>query len=92
MKLKVLACFDSKAGVFSVPFFLTTVSLGLRAFSDAANIPDHAINKHPEDYSLFLLGEWNDENGAFIALPEPKSLGNALNFKKQENSDVRQIA
>lgn len=92
MKLKVLACYDSKAGVYSTPFFQPTVNTGMRAFSDAANTPDHSINKHPEDYCLFLLGDWDDETGVFTPLADPKSLGKATNFKKEENDHVRKVA
>lgn len=90
MKLKVMACYDSKAGCYSTPFYTQTVNVALRAFADAANIPDHAMNKHPEDYTLFLLGEFDDETGIHTPC-EPKLLQNATNYKK-EPSNVRQIA
>lgn len=91
MKLKILSCFDSKAGVYSTPFYVASLGIGLRAFSDAANTKDSPVNKHPEDYTLFLLGDFDDETGHTTPLAEPKLLQNATNFKK-ENSNVRQVA
>lgn len=91
MIYQVFAVYDSKAGAYSVPFYQSTTSMALRAFAEAANMPDHPLGKHPEDYSLFYLGEWDDTKGEHRA-SAPKNLGLAANFKKEENSSVRKIA
>lgn len=91
MILQMLCVYDSKAGAHSTPFFTATLGLARRAFSDAANMPDHPVGKNPADYTLFLLGTWDDQTAVLTALPEHKNLGLASNFVK-ENSDVRKIA
>jgi hypothetical protein len=40
----------------------------LRAFTDIATDADHQIGKHPEDYSLYRLGTWNDNKGEISPL------------------------
>lgn len=75
----VYAVFDSAAKAFLPPFCLRNDGEALRAFRDVANSGSHQIGKYPEDYTLFLLGTFNDSLGEFIGQePGPKSLGSAL--------------
>lgn len=83
---QVLAVYDSKAGAHAPPFFCSTLGIARRTFSDAANMPDHPLSKNSEDFTLFLLGTWNDETAVFTPLPEAKNLGLAANFKKEVTS------
>lgn len=84
MNMYVMAVYDSKAGVHSVPYYSITLGIAIRAFREAANTLDHPVCKYPEDYSLFELGMWNDETAVFTPLREPKNLGLAATYKKQE--------
>lgn len=71
MMTKMFSVFDSKAVVFGLPIFVPTKGAAIRSFSDVANDPKSSIGKHPEDYSLFYLGEFDDSTGSFHpVLPE----------------------
>ncbi len=59
----IYSIYDSASGLYSRPFFMTTDAAAIRAFTDIANDKNEAVGSHPEDYSLFLLGEWNDVHG-----------------------------
>ncbi len=63
MKAQCYAVFDSCAGIYEKPFFSTTDDLVKREFQDIAVSADHPIGKHPEHYSLWRLGIFNNENG-----------------------------
>lgn len=76
MKVHVFSVLDSKIGSFAQPWFSPTVASGLRAFSEAAQDGQSTIAKHPGDFSLYLLGVFDDETGEF-SNSKPASLGTA---------------
>lgn len=81
MKTKVFSVFDSKAAVFGTPFFMPTEGAAVRAFTDAANDGGTLLSKHPEDFSLFLIAEFDDGIGVFEELKH-QNFGLASSFKK----------
>lgn len=82
MILQVLVAYDAKAHAFCQPFYVSHVDLGIRAFMAAANTPGQELNKHPEDFTLFHIGAFNDENARFILLNEPLQVAFAANLKQ----------
>ena len=79
MLIEIYTVHDSATGAFLQPFFAQRDGAALRGFSDLVNQEGHEFNKHPEGYTLFNIGTYNDENGT-IEPREPKSLGNAVTF------------
>lgn len=71
--------YDSKAEIYLPPFFCPTAGIATRAFSDCVNSEEHQFGKHPGDYTLFFLGEFNDQDASF-ALKNPTSVGNGVEF------------
>ncbi len=63
MKVQLYAIFDTCSGIYEKPFFSTHDDLVRREFQDVATGAEHPINKHPEHYSLWRLGVFNNENG-----------------------------
>jgi hypothetical protein len=78
MKLQIFAVWDCKAEAFSRPFFAQSKGAAIRSFQDAANDVSSEIGKHPEDYTLFHMGEFSDDLGSFGILPAPESLAAAI--------------
>ncbi len=78
---KMFVIYDSKANAYMQPWFLTQNGMAVRAFSDCVNSDDHNFSRHPEDYTLFSLGEFDDQT-AKITRAEPISLGNGVQYKK----------
>lgn len=91
MKLKVFSVHDVKAEAFLPPFFLPNTQMAVRVFADGANDATHMFCKHPGDFHLFELGEWNGETSEFDLYASPKSLGLALIHKKVDLVDEAQI-
>lgn len=79
MKLEIFAIFDSKAAAYMQPMFVLTKAMVIRDFTDAAR-GDNAIGKHPEDFTLFHLGTFDDSDGSFDMLSTPVSLGVAIEY------------
>lgn len=63
MRLKVFSVYDSKAAAYLQPFFSTTVGLAMRSFGDAVKDEGHQFHRHAADYTLYQIGEFDDEKG-----------------------------
>lgn len=64
MKLTGFSIYDTKAEAFMPPFFMPSIGLGVRAFGDVLRDPNSPIGKHPRDYELFKVGEFDDSTGS----------------------------
>lgn len=80
----MFSVYDSKAQAFLPPWIMPQTTMAQRTFSDCANSKDHQFGVHPEDYTLFQLGMWDDETGVLDQLPSPRSLGLALEYVKRD--------
>lgn len=63
MKAQCYAIFDQCSGIYEKPFFSTADDLVKREFQDVATSADHPISNHPEHYSLWRLGMFDNTNG-----------------------------
>ena len=54
----------------------------IRAFSNTVNSPESQFSKHPGDYTLFEIGEYDEETGTLIPHQSKISLGCAIEHKK----------
>jgi len=79
MQMRVFSVFDSKAEIYGMPFFMPNIQMAKRAFADYANDATTNVGKHPEDYTLFELGLFDDNNGRLTAIGTPVSHGLAIN-------------
>jgi len=68
MILFVVCVKDRAADVFNRPFFVPHRNVAIRDFTDEVNrvAGDNQLNKHPDDFDLYLLGEFDDARGAFV--------------------------
>ena len=68
MILFVVCVKDRAADVFNRPFFVPHRNVAIRDFTDEVNrvAGDNQLNKHPDDFDLYLLGEFDDSKGAFL--------------------------
>jgi len=72
MTMSICSVFDSKAESWHSPMVFQAVPQASRSFGDAVNQKDSDFNKHPEDYALFHLGEFDDETGNLFPLKSPE--------------------
>lgn len=69
MKLQMMSVFDRALGAYMQPWFAQSKGQAQRMFTDEINNPQGDMHKHPEDYALFHLGEWDNETGALTKEP-----------------------
>ncbi|QCQ85000.1 nonstructural protein [Blackfly microvirus SF02] len=75
MRLILCAVFDSKVGAYTPPFACKTKGEAIRSFSDACLDEKGTFIKHPSDFRLFYLGEYDDNSGMLHpVLPSPEPL------------------
>lgn len=72
MQFVMIAVRDDKAEAFlGKPTAAPTVEVAMRDFGDLVNARDgkeNSVTRHPEDYSLWLLGRWDAGTG--VITPE----------------------
>ena len=89
MKFSICSVRDSKAGAFMIPFFTRNRDTGIRSVMMAMQDPSHEFYKFHDDYTLFELGVYDDDDGSFLVHPAPEVLvtGTALfsSIKRGEN-------
>lgn len=82
--------YDSAAQRYLDPFVAPTVAFAIRGFTEAVNQEGHQFKKFPEDYTLFVCGEFDPETGKLVE-QEPQSLGVAITFVAQGPQEMRDI-
>lgn len=91
MKTKAFAVYDSKAKFFDKPIYLRNSAEAIRAFETEANSGKSAISQYPADFTLFEVGEYDDETGLLTSEKAHINLGCALQYKKQSPTTPAQL-
>lgn len=82
MRLLAFSIRDAKAEAFMRPFFSPTAGLAIRSFRDLVNDPASEVGRHPEDYTLFRIGSFDELSGELVKEEPVFSLGLAATFKE----------
>lgn len=67
---------------FGSPIIASNKAKAMLIFNDEIQHPDSMLNKHPENYSLYALGQYNEETGEIISKVE--YLDKASNYVKKD--------
>lgn len=91
--MNVYSIFDSAASAFATPFFMQNDGLAVRAFSDNINRVEEktALSEHPDQFTLFKIGEFEDKTGVLEKYDTPRSLGLAVEFVEQKIMSENQV-
>jgi len=67
MRYKVCAIRDRAGDVYSQPMFFNSIGSAVRAFGDEVKraADNNNLHKHPEDFDLYQVGEFDDNTGEF---------------------------
>jgi len=65
----MFSLYDSKSESFSQPFFCRTRGAAVRAITDEVNDERATsdVHRHPVDFELYEIGEFNESRGCFTA-------------------------
>lgn len=84
MKHKMFTVYDSKAEVYMRPFFARADGEATRMFAASVADPNHQFGSNPADYTLFAIGEYDDDSARFTQYEVFTNLGNGVRFLKKE--------
>lgn len=85
MKTKVYSLFDVKAAVYGTPFFMQNDSMATRSFADLVNDKQTMVNRHPEDFTLHGVGQFDDDKGLLEGMT-PWIVATAASLVKEPRS------
>jgi hypothetical protein len=61
--LRIYCVFDEKSGLYGMPHFLQSDGLAIRSFSGGCDDPNTDLNRYPEDFFLYYVGDFNVVSG-----------------------------
>jgi hypothetical protein len=84
MILRLFTVYDSAAEAYLPPFYTKSSGEALRSFSDTCADTTHAFHKHPNDYTLFHVGQFDDTTCTFEINTAPTPLAHAHELTNRE--------
>lgn len=61
--MKAYSIYDKVANAYNKPFYCLNDGMAIRIFSEVVNDGKSEICSHPEDYSLFYVGDFSEQTG-----------------------------
>lgn len=86
----VYAVFDSAAGSFGNLMVFPSDGLAVRAMREAVQSKDSLINKNPTDFSLFVIGRYDQAQGELIPMKAPEKIIAAVQLMDTVASVVKE--
>lgn len=81
---KVLcSIYDSKAEYWSLPMCFHSEAQAVREFGNAVNGNDTEYGRHPEDYTVFALGTFDESTGTIDVFEVPSALAVGIILVKE---------
>ena len=84
MVIKIYSIYDEKAEAYSRPYYSSHHGEAIRAFQDAVTEQGSRFGKHPADYKLYCIGEYDDNTGCIKGVTNPTYLASATDYVKTE--------
>lgn len=81
MKTQLISVKDRATDSFGQPITVKAVGEAMRSFVDECNNKESNLNKHPEDFDLYLVGEFDDATGSIEPIA-PKLIARAQDCVK----------
>lgn len=75
MKVKMFTILDAKAEAYLQPFFAQTEGVAIRMVQSTLEKGDSNFSKYPDDFSMFLIGTYDDSNAEVHPIMPKKCLG-----------------
>ena len=90
MKQPMYALFDSKAKAWLPPFLGKSDEDAKLSFSVLCSDVEDPVGRHPADYTLFRVGEWDTQMGELLPMLAKENLGNGIYFARVPLHKVEQ--
>lgn len=92
MKLQIFALYDKKSLAYVDVFHFPQIGQAIRQLEDLLKT-NHPVSKHPADYDLYQLGEFDDNSGEIIPKKIPQFIQTSVSLLQtskliQNNNEV----
>lgn len=77
MMLRMYAIYDVKALAYAPPFFMATDGVATRAFKELVDDNTTSVGRHPGDFKLYCVGQFDDQRGVAMGLSPPEHIVDA---------------
>lgn len=75
MLLEIFAMYDRATQAYMQPVYSQSKGEIIRSLSDLIMNNEHAFAKHPEDYTLFKIGTYEEQSGEIVPIAPEKVIG-----------------
>lgn len=72
MKLQIFSIFDEKAQAYNSPQYLQHKGEAIRMLQTTMDNKDSMLSKYPQDFSLYCIGDYDDNLGKISGKIEPE--------------------
>lgn len=90
MKMVICSIYDKATEAYMRPFTAQTLGQATRMFLDEVNKEGNPINAHPEDYALFHIADFTDNDGLIKSI-EVKCLARAHEHQEKPQERIEPI-
>lgn len=80
---KVMTIYDKKSELWFNPQAWQSIGEAVRAFGDICRDGESALAAHPEDYSLWCVGDFDERTGKLTVLDRPTSHADGFDYAKE---------
>lgn len=84
MMLQIYSVRDNAIQAYLPPFYARARGEAIRMVQGIMQDPNTNFNRHPEQFALYLLGEFDDASGNLIAVENPERVITCLELKEPE--------
>lgn len=88
MLLYAYSIYDTKALTYSPPFYAVAHGQAIRTVMDACADPNTNLGRHPADYTLYAVGQFNDANGELLSFKEREHISDVLALVPRRQPDM----
>lgn len=74
----VIAVYDKKLGLFDPPFIVRHVGEAIREWDVVRKDEKTKFGKHPSDYEIFQIANYDDTTGSFVEIKPHLHLGSGV--------------
>lgn len=92
MILYAYSVYDSAVKAWRSPFFARAKGEVLRSWIEAVNRSDTDFGKHPDDYFLYEIGTFDDQNCCLEVYAAPDRIGSAREYVDPIKTGMQQVA
>lgn len=89
MFLKAYSIYDRKAAIYHAPFFGVSHGVAVRTVMDLVNDRSTTLSRHPADYVLYCVGQFDDTSGLLQPFAAVEHVSDALPLvREQSGADI----